>query len=246
MVDRSPRSRLRPLPFFLVLALTLALAPTWARAAFVFEVTLNNPQALKNVTYGAGAPYALDFTLTSGGNTNTVIINGFNLGGGTALSSQIFTTGGASGNINAPPGSVTVTDNAAVNPGAGAFNDFNQVFTPGTLAVTFAVNMTTSYVSGTPDRFTFSILDKTGIPIPTTDTGNNSEFALLGANITGPSMTLGNIERYTAGSGANQITVSVSPFGAVVPEPATAVPMSLGIGTVLGWYALHQRRTTLN
>jgi hypothetical protein len=241
----AKRSRCWLPPFWLALVLIAAPTPA-ARAALQFQVTVNNPQALNRNPLGAGGPYALDFTLTSGGNTNTVIINSFNLGGGSALSSMIFMTGGASGDINSPPGSITVTDNVQVNPGAGAFNDFNEVFAPGTLAVAFAVNMTTSFVSGTPDRFTLSILDQTGNPIPTTDTGNNNEFALLGANITGPSMTLSNIETYTAGSGANQITVSVSPFGSIVPEPATVVPMCLGIGTVLGWYALHHRRTTVN
>ena len=52
-----------------------------------------------------------------------------------------------------------MTDNVSLNQAAGGFNDFNQVFTPGSRAITFDVDLTTSFVSGTPDRFTFSILD---------------------------------------------------------------------------------------
>jgi hypothetical protein len=222
------------------LVLVGVLAPTMARANFVFEVTVSNPSGLARTSFGAGGPYALDFTLTSGGNTNTATINSFQLGGGSVNSSTISTTGGASGDINSPPGSVTVTDNASINPGAGGFNDFNEVFTPGSSAITFLVNMTTSFVSGTPDRFTFSILDQDGNPIPTTDTGNNDEYALLGANITGPSMTLSNITTYTAGSGPNEITVSVSPL-ATVPEP-TALKQCLVFGAVLGSYVFLRRR----
>ena len=240
---RAQRSRCRPPRLWLALALALvaARAPV-TLAAMQFQVTVRNPQALENTVFGAGGPYALDFTLTSGGNTNTVTITGFNLGGGSAVSSSISTFGGAFGDMNSPPGSITVTDDVLVNPAAGAFNDINEVFAPGTLAVAFAVNLTTGYVSGTPDRFTFSILDQAGSPIPTTDTGNSNEFALLGANITGPSMTLSDIERYTAGSGANQTTISVTSLVPTVPEPATLVPMCLGIGTALAWYALHHRR----
>jgi hypothetical protein len=223
----TPRSKSWPQRLSIVVVLALFLAPAVARADLVFQVTVNNPQALSSQTFGAGAPYALDFTLTSGGNTNTATISNFSLGGGSADSSTIFTTGGASGDINSPPGSVSVTDNASLNPAAGGFNDFNQVFTPGSGAITFDVDLTTSFVSGTPDRFTFSILDMSGSPIPTSDSGNNNEFALLGATISGAAMTLDNIETYTAGSGSNRITISVSSPSAV-PEPSPLVLIVIG------------------
>jgi hypothetical protein len=89
------------------------------------------------------------------------------------------------------------------------------------------VDLTTSFVSGTPDRFTFSILDMNGNPIPTSDTGNNNEFALLGATISGPAMTLSDIETYTALSGSDQITISVSSASAV-PEPSALVLIVIG------------------
>ena len=101
------------------LVLVANAAPTAAHANTLFVLTVNDLQALNRTTFGAGGPYALDFTLTTGGNTNTVIINGFNLGGGSVNSATISTTGGASGAINSPPGSVTVTDSVIVNPGAG-------------------------------------------------------------------------------------------------------------------------------
>jgi hypothetical protein len=235
----TPRKRPRAWRPWLALALVAALAPS-ARADLVFQVTVNNTAALNTNAFGAGGPYALDFTLTTGGNTNTVIISAFNLGGGSADSTTISPYGGASGDINNPPGSVTVTDDANVNPSAGAFNDFNEQFTPGLGPVTFTVDMTTSYISGTPDRFTFSILDSTGSPIPTTDTGNNNENALLGADITGPSMTLSNVETYSAGSGPNTITVTV--HSSSVPEPGTLYPACLAIGVGVGWSALRRRR----
>jgi hypothetical protein len=223
----AQRSKSWPQRLPIVVVLVLVLAPAVARADLVFQVTVNNPQALNSQTFGAGGPYALDFTLTSGGNTNTATINNFNLGGGSADSSMIYTTGGASGDINSPTASVMVTDNVSLNPAAGGFNDFNQVFTPGSSAISFDVDLTTSFVSGTPDRFTFSILDMNGSPIPTTDSGNNNEFALLGATISGPAMTLNNVETYTAGSGSNRITISVSPLNAV-PEPSTLVLIVTG------------------
>lgn len=234
------RSRRRPLLPWLAMALVAAATPS-ARADLVFQVTVNNTAALNSTTFGAGPPYALDFTLTSGGNTNTAIISNFNLGGGSVDSSTISTTSGASGDINNPPGSVTVTDDANVNPNAGGFNDFNEVFTAGAGAVTFDVDMTTSYVSGTPDRFTFSILDSSGVPIQTTDTGNNNESALLGVNIFGPSTTISNIELYSAGSGSSAITVSVAPLGGAVPEPGTLVLTGFAIGAGVGLSLLRRR-----
>ncbi len=225
MIAQRSKSSPQRVPIIVVLA--VVLAPAVARADLVFQVTVNNPQTLSSQTFGAGGPYALDFTLTSGGNTNTATISNFNLGGGSADSSMIFTTGGASGDINSPPGSVTVTDNASLNPAAGGFNDFNQVFAPGSSAIRFDVDLTTSFVSGTPDRFTFSILDMNGNPIPTSDSGNNNEFALLGATISGSAMNLGNIETYTAGSGSNRITISVSSPTAV-PEPSGLILIVIG------------------
>jgi hypothetical protein len=235
----APKTRPRPWCHWLAVALVAALAPS-ARADLVFQVTLNNPAALNTNAFGAGGPYALDFTLTTGGNTNTVTNSDFNLGGGSADSSTISPTGGASGDINNPPGSVTVTDDANLNPSAGAFNDFNEQFTPGAGPVTFTVDMTTSYVSGTPDRFTFSILDSNGNPIPTTDTGNNDESALLSADISGPSMTPSDVVTYSAGSGPNAITATVN--SASVPEPGTLILAGFAVVTGLGPSALRRRR----
>ena len=240
MTAQLSRPQSRRLSF--ALALVAALTPAAVRADLQFAVTISNPQALNGNSFGAGGPYALDFTLAGGANTNTATVGSFNLGGGSANSSTISTTGGASGTI-APTGGVTVTDDASINPSAGAFNDFNEVFTPGSSSVTFDVDLTTSFVSGTPDRFTVSILDQSGNPIPTTDTGNSDEYALVGVDITGPSMTVGSVSTYSAGAGAGAIIASVAPLGPpAVPEPTSLVLTCLGIGTLLGASRLRRDR----
>ena len=185
-----------------ILALCLAAAAALcansaARAnnGYVFSV---DTSALVGNSDG---PFYMDFQFAQGSApvTNTVTLNTFTLGGGAAggvytqssatpfiPSPSIEPAGGASGSA---AGSVVLTDNTSVNPSAASFNELIQAFTPGaTLGFTYAsTNNLADATMFTPDEFSFSILDHTGVPIPTTDLVNDT---LLTATLNSPQVTI--------------------------------------------------------
>ena len=140
-----------------MLAAVTVAAP--ARAQLNFSVSLNTASLVGN----AAGPFTIDFQLTDGSGTddanNSVTISNFAFGGGGAVGTSSL-LGGAAGSLSA---GVSLTDSSFLN-------EFDQVFTPGSL-LSFDVSMTTNVDAGlTPDEFSFAILDSTGSEIPTFDT----------------------------------------------------------------------------
>jgi hypothetical protein len=104
-------------------------------------------------------PFSLEFQLNDGSGTNdgnnTASLSNFLFNGGAAVGSPTL-NGGASGNLTS---GVTLTDNSF-------FNQFIQGFTAGS-TLSFRLSLSTNVGSGgTPDQFSFAILDKTGTEIP--------------------------------------------------------------------------------
>src|SRR5207247_2002888 len=105
-------------------------------------------------------PFSVLFVFIDGNGigdaNNTVAINNVAFGGGSSLGSPVV-FGGASGSLGT---AVTIIDNSFLSL-------FTEQFAPG-LQLSFSLGLTTNDdVSGTPDRLTFSILDNSGIPLPT-------------------------------------------------------------------------------
>jgi hypothetical protein len=152
----------------LLLGLVAALAPTASRAD-VFDVTLDTSKLVSG-TYGSGPDYSLYFGLTQGdpAQSNTVAISSFNFGTGGAPLGLPTLGSGATGDL----GTSVTLDNSAT-----FLADFFQAFKAGDL-LTFTLNLTTNYAGSTPDNFFFAILDSSLSPIPTADTGSNTQFSV--------------------------------------------------------------------
>ena len=198
--------------FAMALAL-LAAAPAAGLADLTFTVTLDTTPLGSE---GAQGPFALDLTLTGGSMLNTAhaTVFGFTFGtGGSAgPASTIMTTNGAAGSLGS---GVTLTDSTS-------YNDFNQVFTPGSQLV-FNVDLaTTAYSTPIPANFSFSILDGTGNPIATDDpSGANT---LLNFDVTSASPTI-----HLYGSPADSLGAPTVSYPGTVPEPATLTMLAVGL-----------------
>jgi hypothetical protein len=196
--------------FGAICALLLAGA---VRADDIFTVTVNTTSLMGN----SSAPFSVDFQLTDGTGTgdgnNTATMSSFNFGGG-SQSGTAITTGGATGSLSS---TVSLIDTSF-------FNNFQQTFTAGT-ALTFMVDLTTNVdAGGTPDAFTFSILDNGGNNVPTSDTVGGS---LLTVNI--DSATPNN-SAFT-GTG-NYVGLDARVASVQTPEPGTLLLSSLGFAAL--------------
>jgi hypothetical protein len=164
-----------------------ALLASTCQAESVFSLSLNTAPLVGN----ANAPFSIDFQFTDGsgiGDTNnTATLSAFNFSGGGASGSPTL-TGGAAGSLGS---TVTLTDSSF-------FNEFFQEFTPGS-TLRFTVNLTTNVdAGGTPDEFSFALLDKNLIDIPTTSATN----AFLVVDITSANPSL-------------QIFAAMAPYSAI-------------------------------
>ena len=150
-------------------------------------------------------PFALDFQFNNGSvlGNNTAVVNNFNYVGGSAVGSPTL-LGGALGNIS----SSVLFDNS------GAFQELFQTFTPGT-TLRFDVTLSSNVDAGTPDAFSFAILDKDLFNIPTNGLGDS--LLLVNLNSASPSSQSYN------GTGV-YAAVSTS-----VPEPTSFVLLLAGL-----------------
>lgn len=211
-----------------IFALALLAFPATGRGD-LFDVSLD-VTSLRGNTYGAGGPYSVDFFMTGGqGNNDSVTISNF------AVTAASLGASSSSGTVSGGLGTSLIVGDTSL------LNDFNQVITPdgttNSVAITFQMNVTTNFLSGSiPDNFSFSILDSSGSPIPTTDSAASSlfDFDLK------PGLTVSQISLFqTTGSSPTigPATISV----ASVPEPSSAV-LVLGLGAIgLGTFAVSRK-----
>lgn len=212
----------------LVLTLTASVA---GAAPFSFVVTVDTTA----LTGGAGAPFWLDFLLIDGGagsasNELTISALGFSTGAPVAGTAQTDGGGGATGDLAT---GVSLTD-------AGFFNDFYQQFTPGA-SLSFLVSSTANFAGGTPDQFSFSILQGAfPMNLPTTDPifGRN---ALLAFDINAALLGLGDVQTFQT-TDPSGVTVTVSAVPTPVPEPATLLLVTAGLATLGARRRSTQRR----
>ncbi|HEY9154117.1 MAG TPA: NF038129 family PEP-CTERM protein [Opitutaceae bacterium] len=185
--------------FFCSLALLAGIATaTVSKGQLQVRVNVDTHSLIGN----PAGPYSLDFQLNDGSGwgdaNNTASLSGFKFGsGGAAGSGSSF--GGAGGDLGS---NVWLTDSSP-------FNEFYQGFTPGSW-LSFDLSLTTNVDGGgTPDAFSFAILDGALMNLPTQSPGSD---AFLAINIDSATPW---VSTYSSVDGL--ITVTATP----VPEAAS-------------------------
>jgi hypothetical protein len=183
------------------------------------------------------APFYIQFEFTDGSGTNdgnnVVVVDNINFGAGGSAGGLILPdTGDVTGNLST---GVTLKDTQFLAM-------FTQSFTPGN-TLSFRLTMTNNAdAGGTPDSFTFYILDSSFTPLPTLEPfGQDFIFS---ADITGSPSSKQSYAADTSRSpaaGGDAIDFSVTTSVAGVPEPGTMWPVA-GILLAAGFRA---RRTLM-
>jgi hypothetical protein len=180
------------------------------------DVSLNTSPLISHLA----GPFSLEFQLDDGSGigdgNNTAILSNFIFGGGGATGSAT-PIGGATGSLSS---TVSLTD-------TNFFNQFIQGFTPGS-SLQFQLSLTTNVDGGgTPDQFSFAILDSSGTEIPT-QAGEFLDF-FLSVNIdsSNPTVqTFASDPTRTPVAGGGAITMDAPQ---IIPVTATPEPSSLSL-----------------
>lgn len=181
-----------------------------AIADAIYQVTLNTSPL---VGHPAG-PFYVYGAFTDGNGigdaNNTVTLSNFTFGGGSALGSPLV-FGGASGSLETV---VAITDSSFLS-------FFAEQFAPG-LQLSFSLDLTLNDDGGgTPDRFTFFVLDSSQVPLPTLAPSGDYFF---GADIssTGPIFDAYGSDPSRALSVGNPVSIAAPTITSVnsVPEPS--------------------------
>lgn len=210
--------------------LLLVIVPAWASflsaqvaMSDTIKVTLNTTPLLGH----PAGPFSVFFEFIDGNGigdaNNAISISNVSFGGGSALGGT-FAFGGASGSLES---GVTITDNSFLSV-------FSERFAPGLEFSFFLSFSANDDEGGIPDRFTFFLLDDSGVPIPTiAPVGDYFLGADLGA--AGPvidawgsdpsrALSVGN----PVSIGPPSITLVSSPPVTATPEPATVFLVASG------------------
>lgn len=186
-----------------------------AHAQIVTRVQVDTSSLIGN----PAGPFSLDFQLNDGlgigdGN-NWATLNNFQFGGGSAVPGAT-TFGGAWGSLSS---GITITD-------TDPFNEFYQGFNPGSW-LSFDLTLTTHVdMGGTPDIFSFAILDGGLMNLATQSMGSDA-FVEINIDSSMPSIA-------TFASADRLITASAMP----IPEPST---YGLGAAALLALVGMYRR-----
>ena len=196
------------------------------QASVLYDISMNTAPL---IGHPAG-PFSVEFQLVDGSGAgdanNSAVLSSFALAGGSPVGGPAV-KGGTTGNLS-----------SAVNFIDSSFlNQFIQAFTPGN-SLKFELSQTTNIDSGgTPDQFSFSILDKTGSEIPTLagafidvflETDINSANPLIQTFASDPS-------RAPTGGGPPINIPAPTVTQAAVPEPSTILLLPWALVVLLGW-----------
>lgn len=171
-------------------------------------------------------PFTLDFYLSDGSgtmdNNTSLTISNFNLGGGTLSGSPTLTGGGASGDTSA---GVTLSD-------SDFFNEFQQIFNPGSF-LSFQVSFNGGVdAGGTPDLFAF-LIDE----LNTNDPSTANSLLTLSFDSAHPGANVYSATTFVTGGNAVR---GVTPV--ITPEPGSMLLLGSGLGMML---AARRRRSAL-
>jgi MYXO-CTERM domain-containing protein len=200
----------------------LAIAPV-SEAQLQIHVNVDTRSLVGN----PAGPYALDFQLNDGSGwgdaNNTAALTNFQFGNGSVIGSG-STFGGAGGDLGS---GVWLTDS---NP---LLNDFYQGFTPGSW-LSFDLSLTTNVDGGgTPDLFSFAILDGALMNLPTESLGSDS-FLEINLDSVSPSVA-------TFASIDGLIIATATP----VPEASSYGFGAAGLLALAGLARRYRRRSKL-
>lgn len=170
-------------------------------------------------TSGLVGPFELAFVFTDGGGSgdanNTVTLNNFLFGGGSAGSVDTsLSFGGESGDLSS---GVVLVDSFFVNI-------FASSFTPGS-ALSFDFSLTTNVdAGGTPDQFSFELLHSDGTSVNTTDPSGANSLLTVNLDSAHPSVT----------TFASELTPAVIVVEAgAAPEPSSLALIAIALASVL-------------
>jgi hypothetical protein len=183
--------------------------------AGIYHITIDT-SVLSSAANSVNGLFSLDFQLNSGNtlNNNTATLSNFTFGGGGSPFGPVNIFGGASGSLSS---AVTLHD-------TGAFNEFFQSFTTGSV-IGFDLALTQNVDAGlTPDAFAIAILDKNLLNIAT----NGLADTLLFANIdTTRALTIAQLN---LASGIGSYTGVTIRAVRLLPEPTTLALLAVGMG----------------
>jgi len=204
---------------YVVLGLALAAwsAPN-CRASLIYNVSMNTSPLIGE----AAGPFSLAFQLIDGSSAgdanNTVILSNFLFGVGGSASGSPTVFGDATGDLSS---GITLTDSSF-------FNALAQSFNPGS-SLSFRFQVSTNVdAGGTPDEFSFSILDSSGAEIPTN--GFVDAFLILDIDSSNPTpQTFSSDPSRPPQGGGGGITLDAPQAATAIPEPGTFLLLSCGI-----------------
>ncbi len=213
---------MKRIDFSRLIALTVVLlSATVSQAGVIYDVSLNTSPLIGH----AAGPFSLAFQFNDGSgagdSNNTAILSAFQFGAGGSAAGSPSLFGGASGSLAS---GVTLTDSSF-------FNAFTQQFNPGSL-LKFRLQVSTNVdAGGTPDEFSFSILDNTLTELPTL--GFFDVFVVLDIDSPNPVPQSFDSDpsRPPAGGGSG-ITMSASQLALATPEPSSFILLGIGLALI--------------
>lgn len=203
------------------LLITLILLSGWmfsplplAQAGQLYSVTLDT----SNLT----GPFYVEFQLNDGSGTNdgnnTVELSNFQFGGGGPVGSLTTLTGGTTGSLTT---GVVITDSSF-------FNEFIQQFDPGSI-LSFELHLIPNLDSGSPDQFSFAILDDQQFELPT----ESDSDAFLTIDFTSPL----SVQPFSSALGSDPFLTA--PTIKAIPAPGTLALLLVGLGGLLRFGKRH-------